>query len=279
MRMETTPNKEKVSLKDIFSPLDRLREPESKPALSQKEKDLIEKIQQLNALEDRQREIDKKMKDEPMLFFRNLVFEIEYEKINDKKIGLVKAINSLSKSIPNKGRQTMNIYPFIAPITRGKHGVQYVPLSVLNDHRKVRQELTEVQNKLEKVYEQKSIIYQEINNSETGVADAKTKQMLIELDMIEESLTSREADLEKDVFTGSISTRRSIPEQVTNISLALNELASIREKEPEEKRVIEEEKEPEPESGLTEEQEEELNEMEEIRAQEDEREIEDELER
>jgi hypothetical protein len=279
--METTPNKEKVSLKDIFSPLDLVRESESKPALSQIEMELIDNIQKFNALEDRQREIDRKMKEEPLLFFRNLVYEIEYEKINDKKIKLVKYVQGLRKRIPVNSRQAIALHAIALPttISRGKHGVKYVPLSILNEHKKVRDELTDIQNKLEKLYEQKSIIYQEINNSRAGIADAKTKQLLKELDMIESSLTRREEDLERDVYTGTISTRRSIPEQVTNISLALSELASIRDKEPEEKRVIEEEKEPEQESGLTKEEEEELNEMDEIRTREDDKEIEDELER
>ena len=277
--MKSTVKKDKVSLKDILSPLQVFDEPASMPAHSQIKSKIIDKQQELAGLEKRQREIDQKIHEQPFLFFRNLVYEVEFEKINDKKIKLVKEIESLSKRIPNHSREAMNLYPITAPISRGKHGIKYVPLSVINEHRKVREDLSEIQNKLEKLYEQKSVIYQEIINSPTGIANEHQRYMLNELDMIESSLSSREEDLEKDIWNGSLLTRRSVPERINDFTLIMSELSSQREHQGKSrsKRINIDSN--NPNSSLSKEELEQLDELDEIRNREFDKEKEDEFER
>lgn len=272
--MKSTVKKDKVSLTDILSPLQVFTEPASMPAHSQIKSKIIDKQQELAGLEKRQREIDTKIHEQPLLFFRNLVYEVEYEKINDKKIKLIKEITGLSKRIPNDSQQAMNLHPITAPISRGKHSVKYVPLSIFNEHQKVRNELSEIQNKLEKLYEQKSVVYQEISKSPTGLANEHQRHMLNELEMLESYLSSREDDLEKDVWYGRLQTR-SIPERLNDFSLIMKELSNERvHKEKSRSKGIQNEV-----PSLSKEELEQLDELDEIRNRDIEKEREDEFER
>lgn len=204
---------------------------------------IIRNLNKIHAINEQQRYLEDQCRENPLELMSRIGWEFELEVLSYKEDKLLKRNKRLWKALGKK-MPIHNLSPSISiQINRPAHVVKGYRIPAITQYLK-KEQLNEIDKKLEDLYERKDAIYLAIQNSATNVASPEQKEELDEIIRLEASLVAHAEDLRMDDI--NMEAINAMDDKLKSIKpnevKALEEIKSIRannepEREPEKEKV------------------------------------------
>jgi hypothetical protein len=204
-----------------------------KPQKHWEEKVIINNLYKIEAIDKRMQELEEKIRENRFAIMSILAWEIELERLSHKKERLIKKNDKLYKALKKKPPLLQLHYPkfHIRDNQKINQNIKYAPIILpsVSPYTKDLQ-LEEVEDLLNKVYEQKNDLYMQIQDSATGIADPEISKKLDEIIRFEATLMSKAEDIRLSIEAEKYqSLKHTSMEKKTKEEKNLDEIQNIRE--------------------------------------------------
>jgi len=198
INMETDKTEEEMFFDDIQETRNSqgIQTPE-KPQQKWEERAIINNLLIIEVINKRQRELQDKIRENPLDFFSILVWEVEFEKLKYDKEKLLKKNEKLWKSMGKQSPPVQYLTVYIPEYRKPNPNIGYAPidLSSLAPRYQEDHELKETEKKLEELHERKDKLFIEIQQTATCIADQRMKDELDEITRLEATLMTKSEEI------------------------------------------------------------------------------------
>lgn len=224
-----------------FKEIQNIRYPQrnkthEKPQQSTEERAIITNLHKIEALNKQARILQDKIHENPLDFMSAVVWEVQLEKLAFVEKKLLKRNEKLWKGIGKQPPEQQQQYPKIniANTPKINPNIGYKPINLTTlVHQNQTLELQKTEEQLETVYDQKNLLFQQIQNSPTGIANLELSHELDTVIQLEAKLISKIEELRFDIEAKSLSSNSKVEsvEVDSNVEKSNENMEQIKENE------------------------------------------------